>query len=98
MGDWVKATASGVRVAIYAQPRASRTEVVGIHGDALKVKVASPPVDGAANDELTRFLAKRLGVAGSRVSIASGASGRRKVVDVEGVSEAQARSALLDSQ
>ena len=48
----------GVEIVIHAQPRASRSEVVGLHGDALKVRLAAPPVDGAANLELIRVMAK----------------------------------------
>src|SRR5687767_8921362 len=75
---------SGCRFAVQVQPRASRTEVVGEHGAALRVRISAPPVDGAANDELIRYLARELGVASSAVQIVSGASGRRKVVEVAG--------------
>ncbi len=74
-----------VRLSVRAQPRASRSEIVGEHDGALKVRLAAPPVDGEANRELVRFLAKRLGVAPSRVSVVAGESGRSKVVEVAGV-------------
>jgi hypothetical protein len=67
------------------QPRASRTEVVGLRGDEIRVRIAAPPVDGAANDALVRFLAERLGVPRSAIRLVSGRSGRRKVVEVAGV-------------
>jgi uncharacterized protein (TIGR00251 family) len=67
------------------QPRASRTEIAGRHGDALKVRLAAPPVDGAANEALVRFLADRLGVSPSAVQIESGAGGRAKVIVVQGI-------------
>ncbi len=79
-------TADGVRIAIQVQPRASRTELAGLHGEALKVRLAAPPVDGAANDALIRFLAETLGVPRSAVAISSGSSGRRKSVVVSGLS------------
>ena len=85
-----------VRLRIRAQPRASRTEVVGEHGGALKVRVAAPPVDGAANDELVRFIAKRVGVAQSSVRVVSGDAGRSKVVDIDGVDINVVRRALLE--
>ncbi len=69
---------------VYVQPRARRTEVAGRHGDAIKVRLKSPPVDGAANAELIRFLADRIGVPRSAVRIVSGQKERRKVVEVEG--------------
>ena len=85
-----------VRVRVRVQPRASRTEVAGEHDGALKVRVAAPPVDGAANDELVRFIARRVGVARSCVRIVSGEAGRSKVVEIEGVDVHSVRVALLD--
>jgi uncharacterized protein (TIGR00251 family) len=67
---------------VVVQPRAARTEVVGPYGDAIKIRIQAPPVDGAANEELRRFLARRLRVAPSAVAIVGGASGRRKRVAV----------------
>ena len=83
------------RVAVHVQPRARRTEVAGMHGDAVKVRLAAPPVDGAANVELVRFVAERLGVPRAAVRIAAGAASRRKVVEVDGVDADAVRSALL---
>lgn len=77
---------SVVRFRVHVQPRASRTEIVGRHGAALKVRLHAPPVDGAANDELISFLAKALGVSRRAVRIVSGQSSRGKTVEVEGVS------------
>jgi uncharacterized protein (TIGR00251 family) len=73
------------RLVIHVQPRARRTEVAGRHGDALKVRLAAPPVDGAANAELVRFLAEALGVPRRAVRVVAGQTARRKVVEVEGV-------------
>jgi uncharacterized protein (TIGR00251 family) len=70
---------------ILVQPRASRSEIVGPHGDALKVRIAAPPVEGAANEELIRLLAKTYDVPRSAVSIISGHGSRRKVVEIAGV-------------
>ena len=79
-----------VRVA----PRSRRDGVVGLFGEALKVRLAAPPVDGKANRALQRFLAKRLDVSPSAVEILSGVASRRKRVRVTGVS-AEAVRALL---
>lgn len=65
-------------------PRASKSEIVGEHDGALKVRIASPPVDGAANEELIRLLAKTFGVAKSTVEILSGLTSKLKQVRVEG--------------
>ena len=67
------------------QPRASRTELAGRHGDSLKVRIAAPPVDGAANEALVRFLADRLEVSRSAVRLEAGATGRTKVLAVAGI-------------
>jgi hypothetical protein len=83
-------------VTIHVVPRARSTEVAGAHGDAVKVRVAAPPVDGAANAELVRFIARRLGVPKARVTIVGGAAGRRKTVAVEGVAGSDLRRALLE--
>ena len=73
------------RIEIYVQPRASKTEVAGLHDGRIKVRLAAPPVDGAANAELVSFIASRLGLAKSKVRVVAGESSRRKVVEVEGV-------------
>jgi uncharacterized protein (TIGR00251 family) len=69
-------------------PRASRTEVAGEHDGALRVRVAAPPVDGAANEELTRFVAKSLGVAARDVEIVGGHTSRSKRLRVRGATRA----------
>ncbi len=66
-------------------PRASRSELVGEQDGALRVRIAAPPVDGAANEELIRLLAKTLQVKPSSVTIVSGHGGRMKKVTVEGI-------------
>lgn len=84
-----------VRVRLLVQPRASRTEVVGEHGDAIKLRVAAPPVEGEANREVVRFLSKLLGIPAGSVELLSGESGRRKVVELRGVTVDFVRSKLL---
>ena len=85
-------------LAVHVVPRARQTEVAGRHGDAIKIRVAAPPVDGAANAELIRFVAERVGVARGAVTIASGATGRRKTVAVEGITAAALARALLGTE
>jgi hypothetical protein len=85
-----------VEIALFIQPRASRTRVVGLHGDDLKLQLAAPPVDGEANRELVAFLAKRLKVAKSAVEISAGLNSRHKKVQVTGVDIAVVRGILLD--
>jgi len=83
------------RLTLHVQPRARRTEVAGLHGDAVKVRLAAPPVDGAANAELVRFVAECLGVPRAAVRVVAGPAARRKVVEVDGVAAGAARAALL---
>ncbi len=79
---------------LHVVPRARVTALAGRHGDALKIRLAAPPVDGAANDELIRFLAERLAVPRSAVTIAAGHTSRRKTVTVTGIETAAALRAL----
>lgn len=85
---------TGVQLAIYVQPRASRTECTGIHDGAVRIRLAAPPVEGAANDALVRFLASQIGVPRGSVRMVRGMSSRRKVVVVDGVTVAQVAQAL----
>ena len=77
--------AGAVRFFVRVIPRASRSSVEGIYGGALKVKIAAPPVDGAANEELVDVLARTFDVAKSRVRVVKGASSRTKSVEIAGV-------------
>lgn len=78
-------TEDGAILTVHIQPKASITECVGLYGDAVKIRVAAPPVGGRANDELIQFLARRLSVPAASVKIHSGAGGRHKRVFVKGV-------------
>ena len=92
--NWIVPVAGGVRLRVRVQPRASRTECVGLVGEELKIRLAAPPVEGAANDALVRFLAERLGVARGAVLLVAGGSSRSKLVDVRGVEEAAVRARI----
>ena len=90
----VRAVDGGVEISVRAQPRASRSEVVGPHGDRLKIRIAAPPVEGAANAALIKLLAKLLGVSRSGLSVVRGEASRSKVVRAEGLTVDSARAAL----
>lgn len=79
---------------VHVQSRAKRTEVVGWHGDAVKIRVSAPPINGAANLELVRFVASVAGVPRTAVEIVSGTASRRKRVVVQGISTAHLLQAL----
>lgn len=76
----------GTLVDITVQPRASKTEIIGLHDGAIRIRIAAPPVDGAANAAIIDLFSRILNVRKSAVEIASGATGRRKRVLVHGVS------------
>ena len=90
----IRDTDKGATFAIRVQPRASRNAVVGELGDALKVALTAPPVEGKANEACIDFLAKLLNVARPSVTIASGESSRNKVIRVAGLSAQQVRERL----
>ena len=76
------------------QPRAKKTELAEKVGDAYKLRLAAPPVDGKANEACIRFFARRFGVPQSGVRIVQGLTGRMKVIEVEGVDSRQVEQAL----
>ena len=90
----IKPTAGGVSFAVRVVPRASRSEVVGIHADALKISLAAPPVDGAANAALCELLADVLKVPLRTVSIRRGERAKLKTVEVQGIDVQSARRLL----
>ena len=94
MPSYLKESDQGVVLKVQVQTRASRDEVVGPHGDSLKVRITAAPVAGAANKHLLKFLAKQLRVARSQISIASGATSRAKSIAIEGISTEEVRQRL----
>jgi len=87
----ISSTGTGVRLSVRVQPRASDSRVAGVHGDALKVRLTAPPVDGAANAALVELLADTFGIAERSITIVAGASSRTKVVELAGVTEERVR-------
>lgn len=85
----VRVTSAGgrVRFSVRVQPRASNNQIAGVHGDALKVRLTAPPVDGAANKELIEFLADIFDVGRQSIRIVGGESSRSKIVEIDGVTE-----------
>ncbi|HWC68057.1 MAG TPA: DUF167 domain-containing protein [Acidimicrobiales bacterium] len=96
----LNATDGGVVLAVHVQPGAGRTEVVGRHGDALKLRVAAPPTDNRANDAVLELVAKEFNLKRADVAVTSGATSRAKKLRLSGLSvDAAARvvDRLLDS-
>jgi uncharacterized protein (TIGR00251 family) len=81
--SWRREEDGALILALYAQPGAPRTAVVGRHGDALKIRLAAPPVDGKANAELLRFLAEAFAVPIRNVALLRGQTSRQKVVRID---------------
>jgi len=92
---WLRAGEGRITLTLHIQPGAKKTEVVGLHGDALKIRLAAPPVDGKANAALIGFVAERLGLAKSAVSLKSGQTSRRKVLEVIGAPADAAQRLLV---
>jgi uncharacterized protein (TIGR00251 family) len=95
VSDWYRVAADGrITLTLHIQPGARKTEFAGLHGDALKIRLAAPPVDGKANEALVRFVAEALSLPKSAVNLKSGQTSRRKVLEVNGTTaEAIARFA-----
>ncbi len=87
----------GVIISVFVLPRSSRCALAGIHDGALKVKLTKPPVDGEANAECCRYMAKLLGLAKSRIAVARGAASRHKALQISGLTAADARERLGDA-
>jgi len=86
--NWWRETAEGVVVNVRVVPRAPRNTVQGVLGDALKIRLAAPPVEGKANTELVRFLAAELALHAGKIHLLAGATGRTKRVLIQGMSGA----------
>lgn len=97
MSAWCRRAADGsLTLSLHIQPGAKKTKVAGLHGDALKLRLAAPPVDGKANAALLAFVADLLDLPRSAVTLKSGQASRQKVVAVSGA-PADAEARLLPS-
>lgn len=91
--DWFTQSGERITLRLHVQPGAKKTEVVGLHGDSLKIRLAAPPVDGKANECLLRALSDWFDVPLRQILLKSGETSRRKVVEIMGSQKAP--SALL---
>jgi len=91
---WLTEKGGCIFINIHLQPRASKNEIAGIHGESIKLRLTSPPVDGAANSHVIEFLARKLGVQKSKITIVSGEKSRHKTLKVAGISLEEAVTAL----
>jgi len=96
MEPWITAEdPTGVTITVQVIPRARKNQVVGPQGDALKLRVAAPPVEGTANEALIAFLAEALGLRKRDLSLRAGEHSRRKIVRIEGLDAAAVATRLL---
>ena len=84
MVDWFRSEVNSVTLTLHIQPGAKRSEVMGLHGEALKIRLAAPPIDGRANDALLRFVADSFDVPLRQVELLRGGQSRHKMVKVTG--------------
>jgi uncharacterized protein len=94
----VQTVGGRVRLSIHVQPRASRREIAGVHGDALKVRLTAPPVGGAANDELIELLADTFAVGRRAIKIVAGETSRSKIVEIDGITEQRVHAVAARSE
>lgn len=96
---WIQARADGVILKLVIQPKASRSEIIGLYGapPRLKIRIAAPPVDGEANEEVLRFIKKSLHVTGARYTLERGAQSKNKDVLCEGVTPEQLEALLCQA-
>ena len=88
-------TPDGCTLTLRIQPGAKKNTILTLHGDALKIALSAPPVDGKANEALIAFIAEALSLPRARVSLLSGATSRSKVLRITGKSAAEVQAALL---
>lgn len=84
---WFSFTEKGLVIQLHIVPNAKKSEIVGIHGAALKIKISSPPVDGKANEEIIRFFSSLFGIPKNHVELLSGATSKSKRILLHGVSQ-----------
>jgi uncharacterized protein (TIGR00251 family) len=82
MAAWYRSEGNSITLTLHIQPGAKRSEVAGLHGDALKIRLAAPPIEGRANEALLRFIADSFDVPLRQVELLRGAQSRHKVVTV----------------
>ena len=84
MPEWYRRDGETITLTLHVQPGAKSSEIAGLHGDALKIRLAAPPVEGRANEALQKFIAELFAVTMRQVELKQGAQSRHKVVAVSG--------------
>ena len=84
MADWYRSNADVVTLTLHVQPGAKRSEIAGLHGEALKIRLAAPPIEGRANEALLKYIAQLFDVPMRQVELRQGGQSRHKVVAIVG--------------
>jgi uncharacterized protein (TIGR00251 family) len=84
MSEWYRRNGDVLTLTLHVQPGAKRTDVAGLHGEALKIRLAAPPIEGRANEALLKFIAEAFGVPLRQVELRQGGQSRHKVVAISG--------------
>jgi len=95
---FIQESTEGIILQVRVQPNASRDEVAGVFDGRLRIRLTSPPVEGAANKACIRFLSKRLGIAKTRITILRGERTRNKVIGIGGMKAEGASKKLLPAE
>lgn len=95
---WINPSSAGVIINVHAAPRAAKDAVQGLHGDAIKIRLHAPPVDGKANEALIAFLSGKLDIPKSNITLKSGLNQRRKIVEINGLSVSEVEKRLLNQK
>ena len=96
MTAWLRKDGDNVILNLHIQPGAKKTEVVGLHGESLKIRLAAPPVDGKVNEALLAFIAAKVGVGKTAVELVSGQTSRVKKVGIKTITPQEVTKHLLD--
>jgi uncharacterized protein (TIGR00251 family) len=84
VSEWYRRNGEVLTLTLHVQPGAKRTDVAGLHGEALKIRLAAPPIEGRANEALLKFIAEAFGVPLRQVELKQGGQSRHKVVAITG--------------
>jgi uncharacterized protein (TIGR00251 family) len=84
VSEWYRRNGEVLTLTLHVQPGAKRTDVAGLHGEALKIRLAAPPIEGRANEALLKFIAEAFGVPQRQVELKQGGQSRHKVVAITG--------------
>ncbi len=90
----IEQTPHGIRITVFAQPKAAKNEVIGPHNGAVKIKITAPPIEGRANEAIIEFLSELFKIPKRSIQLYRGGTSRNKIFELEGVTVEEARAVL----